>query len=222
MPNDPEVPPVLQAVQTETAQNAALKEAVKRNASNRRAGAQAEQPVIAPLIPMSDDPAAIQATLDAESEYARQIEQAPALDESRLSKLDETYLCYVKCRGGHEAHHPPHGIYLVKHPATPDVPYTGWYSRYKKAGERYYPNEVMCQACALENRSMPLEAVEKTSPEGDIKINPRFLMRRARDPKRAAIEGEHRVFDRSLASTNGGRRDALAKAKAAGYEVHDQ
>lgn len=220
---DPEVPPELQAVSAQTEQNRALKEAVKQNAQGRRSKAQAEQATaLPPMIPMPDDPVAIAQSVDAEAEYAAQIAQAPAIDAARRSKLDETYLVYIKCDKGHAPHHPPHGIYLTGHPVNLEVPYTGWYSRYKKPGAQYWPNDVVCQACALEERSSPLDrAVEKTSPEGNLKINPRWLYRRAKDPKRALIEGEHRVQALGHASESG-RRDALARAKAAGYEVFDQ
>lgn len=219
MPNDPEVPPVLQAVATETAKNAALKEAVKANAGGRASRAQALAPV-PPPIPMPGDEEGIKATLDAASEYDS-VMGTPAVDATLRQKLGETYRVYVNCRESHAPNHPPHGLYLVNYPDSGEVPYDGWYARYKKPDERYYPNEVLCQVCALENRSVPLQGVSKTSPEGAIHIEPRALMRVARDQKRAQIERQHRVFLSGYESVNGGRRDALARAKAAGYEVHD-
>lgn len=218
----PEVPAALAAVEAETKRARSTKQAVKDLAARRQAQKdEASPPKLAPVIPDPDDPAAIDATISAEEEYARQIEQAPKLAAELRTKLDDLYLVYVRCRQTHAPQHPAHGIYLKGHPETDTVKWSEWRSRQKKMDERYYPADVMCQACAIENRAMPLEAVEKVSAEGDIRINPRHLFRRAKDPKRAAVEGEHRVWNLGRDSVNGGRRDALLRAKAAGYEVLD-
>lgn len=219
----PEVPAALQSVADETQRNAALKQAVKQNAGRRAAVKAEESPKpLAPPIPMPGEESDVQEAVDAEREYAAQVAAAPAMAAAQRASLDKTYLVYVKCREQHLPHHPPHGIYLAAHPDGDMVTWDGWYSRQKKLGERYFPADVVCQVCALENRVTVLVAAEKTSPEGNIRINPRFLMRVARDRKRALIEGEHRVRRLGFDSVNGGRRDALNRAKAAGYEVYDE
>lgn len=222
MTNETQVPESLKAVEAETASNAALKQAVKQNAGTRAARRAEESPKpLPPPIPMPDDPVGIGESVDAEAEYADSIANAPAIAEATRKTLDDTYRVYVMCREQHLPHHPPQGIFLLTHPSGNDVPWNGWYSRYKKPNEKYYQSDVMCQACALEDRSTVLVAVEKTSPEGDLRVNPRFLMRVAKDRKRAMVEREHRVRTLGFASVNGGRADALARAKAAGFEVYD-
>ncbi len=220
MPNEPEVPAALQAISSETEKGKQLKEAIRQNAGVRAVkGADAKTPDLAPLIPMHGDPEGIAAAMDAEAMYNQAIAEAPAMAETQRKKLDKAYIVYVKCREGHAPHHPPHGIYLTEYPVTESIAWDKWQARYKKADERYYPLDVMCQVCALENRAIPLSTVTKASSEGDIVVNKRFLWRRPRDPKRAAIEGETRVFEMGMETQNIGRRDALAKSKAAGFEV---
>jgi len=215
---EPSVPRVLQAVEAETAEMRATKDLVRVAGARRAAKAQAEAP-LAPMIPMTDDPTAIAATVSAEEQYQAMIAAQPAIDEAKRVKLSTAYDVFVKCRQTHAPNHPPHGIYLTEYPSGGSIAWDKWKARYKKADERYFPLDVLCQVCTLEGRSMPLDAVTKTSPEGDITINQRFLWRRPRDPKRLALEGETRVFDLGMDTQNIGRRKAIQKAIDGGCEV---
>jgi hypothetical protein len=177
-----------------------------------------------PMIPMSKDDAGIAAAASAEALMLEMEANVGVIDEARWKKLDETYHVFVRCRNTHRTGRVAHGIYLSEYPRTTSVPYTKWYARKVKEdpAQAYYMPRVYCQACLLDNIQFPLDAVRVVSPQGDLEIDPRWICRRPKDPKRALVEGETTVFTRQLESQNMGRREALARSRKEGFEVYDE
>lgn len=200
------------------------KAAVAAAKAARAAEKAASAATMAPLIPMSTDDEGIAAAAEAEALMLAMEAQVGQVDEGRWAKLNETYHVFVRCRNTHRTGRVPHGIYLKEYPRSTRVPYDGWYARKVKEdpSKPYFMPTVYCQACLLDGHQFPLDAARVVSPQGDLEIDPRWLCRRPKDPKRAAVEGETTVFARQLESQNMGRREQLARSRKAGFEVYDE
>lgn len=200
-----------------------VKAVVAQAAATRQAKKAVEAPM-APLIPMTGDVAGIEEAANAEALLLQMDASLGVVDDDRWAKLNATYHVFVKCRNTHKVGRSPHAIYLTEYPRSTSVPYTNWYARRVKEDPKapYYQLKVLCQACLLDEQTMPLDAARIVSPVGDLEVDPRWLWRRPKDPARAKVEGETRVFGSSLESQNIGRREALARAAKAGFEVYDE
>lgn len=187
---------------------------VRQMAAQRQAAKSATESRLTAIVPMPDDDQQAAEAMrvdDLLSEIAAQIEP---VEETTLKQLDEVYLVFVKCRNTHRHGQPAHGLYLKSYPTSLEVDWDQWRTRYKTPFEKpYYQLEVPCQVCAMNDLIVPLP-VSKTSDRGDIRVEPRWLWRRPKDPARAAIEGETRVFSLSHSTSNMGRDEALARVEA--------
>lgn len=200
-----------------------VKAAVAQAAAQRQAKKAVEAPM-APMIPMTGDVAGIEAAASAEAMLLQMDATAGAIDDERWEKLNATYHVFVKCRNSHKPGRVAHAIYLTEYPRSTTIPHDKWYARKVKEDAKapYYQPKVYCQACLLDEITMPVDAARPISAVGDLQVDPRWLWRRPKDPARAKVEGETRVFGSSLESQNIGRREALARAQKAGYEVYDE
>ena len=138
-------------------------------------------------------------------------------DEEK-DKENSIYHFFVKCRNTHPEGQPSHGVYLTLNPESGTVQNDQWKSAYKPNPKSAWYEDILCQVCLRyygQKTTLPVTL----GRGGSFTVDQRWLWRRPKDPKRAAIEGESRANPMGLNSQNSGREEANRRAAAAGYEV---
>ena len=138
-------------------------------------------------------------------------------DEEK-DKENSIYHFFVKCRNTHPEGQPSHGVYLTLNPESGTVQNDQWKSAYKPNPKSAWYEDILCQVCLRyygQKTTLPVTL----GRGGSFTVDQRWLWRRPKDPKRAAIEGESRANPMGLNSQNNGREEANRRAAAAGYEV---
>jgi len=138
-------------------------------------------------------------------------------DEEK-DKENSIYHFFVKCRNTHPEGQPSHGVYLTLNPESGTVQNDQWKSAYKPNAKSAWYEDILCQVCLRyygQKTTLPVTL----GKGGSFTVDQRWLWRRPKDPKRAAIEGESRANPMGLNSQNNGREEANRRAAAAGYEV---
>lgn len=211
------------------------REIVQQNASERRAqrdagtgggqvlpGAPGKRPLPAPLIPMPGDEGGVAVAVDSDIALANAEAENRALDEANWKKLDEQYTVFVRCPTQHPKNRPNHAIYLTEYPRQRDIASDKWKSRQRpNPAEPYFQPTVWCQSCLMANIHMEAKVL-KTSADGALRLDPRHVYRRPKDPERFQVEGETRVWNVGHQSANQGRVEAMQRSRDAGFEVIDE
>ena len=140
--------------------------------------------------------------------------------DAEKAKENEIYTFFVKCRVPHPEGQPSHGVYLKHNPSDGVIEPSEWNSAYKPKFESAWYEDVVCQVCLrYYGQRTKLPVVMIANKPGSFTVDPRWLWRRPKDPKRAAIEGETRANELASPVQNQGRTEANNRAAAAGFEV---
>ena len=140
--------------------------------------------------------------------------------DAEKAKENEIYTFFVKCRVPHPEGQPSHGVYLKHNPETNPVSVNEWNAAYKPKHDQAWYEDVVCQVCLRyygQRTKLPVTMI--AGKPGSFTVEPRWLWRRPKDPKRAAIEGESRANQLASPIQNQGRTEASNRAAAAGFEV---
>ena len=138
--------------------------------------------------------------------------------EEEKDKENSIYHFFVKCRQMHPEGQPSHGIYLTLNPEGGSVKPDQWKSAYRPDPKSAWYEDILCQVCLRHyGQKVPLPVTATSG--GAFTVDQRWLWRRPKDPKRAAIEGESRANPYGSPVQNQGRDEANRRAAAAGYEV---
>lgn len=181
----------------------------------------------APIVPMFDieGDADLVAAADAfEKAQAEMRKAAEARMAAKSEFLDAEYVYYIKCRQIHPDGMSQHGAYLKGYPHSNLVRGDEWKAGYKpKLEEPWHGETVPCQICLrYYGRQVPLDVtiVKKPGlPPGSFEVEPRWLWKRPKNPKRLAIENETRVRQMGYNTGNLGLAEAEARSKAEGLKV---
>lgn len=214
----PEAEPGRQA-KNDPALNAAIGEQMRSMARSvdrvtKATGPQQVGNLITPLIPMPEHEAEF---YDAKKELEKAVVAKVERIKSDIDVEDKTHLFFYRCRRCNL-----HAFYFTVNPSRTGgiVKQEAWYSTYKRKNELFYmmTGRPLCQSCLANGEKIEVPVAQANS-DGSFIPEDRWVFARARDPKRLAVEGEFRAKALANESQNTGRNAAMARAKAAGYEV---
>jgi len=186
--------------------------------SSSRAAVEKATNLLTPMFPIDgDNEKEVEAADVLLEEVYKQ--QRRRTDEEK-DKENSIYHFFVKCRNTHPEGQPSHGIYLTRNPEDGNVQPDEWKSAYKPNAKSAWYEDILCQVCLrYYGQKVVLPVAMVPGKPGSFSVDQRWLWRRPKDPKRAAIEGESRANPMGLPSQNNGRDEANRRAAAAGYEV---
>lgn len=181
----------------------------------------------APIVPMFEIEGDEDLVAAADAFEKAQAEMQKAKDARMAAKsefLDAEYIYYIKCRHPHPEGMSQHGIYLKGYPHTNTVQGDEWKAGYKQKFENlHHGDNVPCQMCLRYlgiTTPLAVTVVKKAGViAGTFELDPRWLWKRPKDPKRLAIENETRVRQMNYGTGNIGLAEAEARAKAAQLKV---